>query len=86
MAGKFRTQADKLIDLVEQLAGDEGWRIKSTTRGETEGGAGRVTVVFVPALDGDESLNGTPMGAAVNGHAETQFAAPRAHRPGAEAE
>lgn len=110
MAGKFRTAAYAFIEELEEIAANQGWRIKRTTTGETEGGAGTVSMTFVQALDGDDALSGTPLGGAVNGHrtpeqsaaydeaqrhvtAEVErvkgsalgFAAPRVHRPGAEA-
>lgn len=115
MAGKFRKQANELIDELEGCAAANAWRVKSSTIGETEGGAGTVKATFVLALDGDDALAGTPMGSAVgNGATRTPeqeeafreahqhqarevarvdgedpafggFAAPRAHRPGAEA-
>jgi hypothetical protein len=99
VAGKFRTAASGFMELLEDVAAEHGWRIKSETIGQTEGGAGTLTVKFVPALDGDEALNGTPMGQQANGRSPEQrdgtsadelpfggFAAPRAHRPGAEQE
>ena len=99
MAGKFRTAAYAFIEELDELAGAHGRRIKRTTTGETEGGAGTVSMTFVLALDGDDALTGTPM--AVNGsrapgkpgaqmdlvdEVERGFEAARAHRPGAEAE
>lgn len=112
MAGKFRRQANELIEELEGVAAASEWRVKRSTIGETEGGAGTVAMTFVLALDGDNALDGTPMAAAVNGaprspeqqraYEEAQahvagdvaevdeqvlpFAAPRAHRPGAESE
>jgi hypothetical protein len=90
MAGKFRTAANGFLDEVEELATEHEWQVRRSTIGQTEGGAGTVSVTFVQKLDGDDALNGTPMGAAAqNGHQDgafASFAAPRAHRPGAEGE
>jgi hypothetical protein len=88
VAPKFRVAAVELMDEFDTFVSEQGWKVKGFTIGQTEGGAGTLTVRLVQALDGDESLNGTPMGDA-NGTSRAgfgDFAAPRAHRPGAEGE
>ena len=68
MADKFQAAANGLVEELTAQAKGTGWRRKRWAVGETEGGAGQVTMVFVQALEGDATLSGTPMGGAVNGH------------------
>jgi hypothetical protein len=79
------TMLDREVRLIEaalDVAEQHHCELKTRTLSSTEGGARTVTLRFV--LLPDEEGRQTTLDEHVNGR--TDFAAPRAHRPGAEAE